>query len=437
MCAVTFGDIGTPPTIWWVDDDQTGQGNGSINNPFATIQEGIDAAATGDVVRVRDGTYDENINSGKSIKIRSDQGAEDCSIVGDRTTSVVYLWGGSATLDGFTISNGYGRSVSYLGSTYNCGGGVFVGESDATVKNCVIHGCDSYNFGGGIYVGLYGDTDTYPEIASTITNNVIYDCSSDRGGGIYVEFVTEDCSVSWNEIYECGGFSASAICVYYFYNGFTLDHNYIHDNGELNDWGTVYLLCQEPYSYPYTCRHINVVNNVIVDNYGYGIAAEHAGYVHLYFNTVAGNYYGGIVTRGGTSGWYTEEYVNSVNDIYYDNGDGLYGYQIEVRSSSTFGASYMCIEDGEDGFVTYSYGSYTYDSYTCIDEDPELSSDGHLSGTSPCIDSGYDFLAYTYTRDIDGQSRWSGDHVDIGADEVVTRGKNDKLIDPDEALPHY
>ena len=70
LCVLFFCGLLLPcfsedvPTIeiWYVDDDQTGTGTGTINDPFATIQEGIDAADALDEIRVKEGTYNENID---------------------------------------------------------------------------------------------------------------------------------------------------------------------------------------------------------------------------------------------------------------------------------------------------------------------------------------------------------------------------------------
>jgi hypothetical protein len=84
-------------TTWYVDDDapnDPGPGdpnvsdpneNGSPGHPFDAIQEGIDAAVSGDTVLVLDGTYTGEGNKdldfgGKSITVHSENGPENCII---------------------------------------------------------------------------------------------------------------------------------------------------------------------------------------------------------------------------------------------------------------------------------------------------------------------------------------------------------------------
>jgi len=57
-----------------------------------------------------------------------------------------------------------------------------------------------------------------------------------------------------------------------------------------------------------------------------------------------------------------------------------------------------------------------------FDDDPLFVNEGardyHLSGSSPCIDTGDPGGTYTGQTDIDGEDRVMDDRVDVGADEV-------------------
>ncbi|MEM7432255.1 MAG: hypothetical protein AAF351_10050 [Pseudomonadota bacterium] len=141
-----------------------------------TIQDAINAAVAGDVVRVSAGTYFENINfAGKDITVEAVDGA-DVTIIdgGANGTSVVTIASGetrAAVLSGFTIRNG----VS------NRGGGIDISSSSPTIINNRIDANTACS-GSGIFVqvsaALFQD--------NVISNNSTNGCSFGRGGGILV-----------------------------------------------------------------------------------------------------------------------------------------------------------------------------------------------------------------------------------------------------------
>ncbi len=67
-----MGSTASPPAVIFVDDDNCpGPGDGSIGNPYCSIQTAIDNAVDTDEIVVAPGTYFETINFiGKAITLR-------------------------------------------------------------------------------------------------------------------------------------------------------------------------------------------------------------------------------------------------------------------------------------------------------------------------------------------------------------------------------
>ena len=124
-----------------------------IPDDYPTIQEGIDAAISGDKVIVRDGTYLLTAAldfKGKAITVKSENGAKDCILDGQQLTRVVYFHSGETSksvLSGFVIR--YGQADK--------GGGILCDASSPTISNCSIiankaytnAAGDMYSYGGG------------------------------------------------------------------------------------------------------------------------------------------------------------------------------------------------------------------------------------------------------------------------------------------------
>jgi len=150
-----------------------------VPSDFGTIQAAIDAAQTGDIVRVGPGTYAENINFlGKAITVLSDVGPDFTTIDGNQAGPVVQFNHGeglSSVLEGFTIRNGRPSSSN--------GGGINIVTASPTVRRNIVTsntGC------GGAGIAVY-------DSSALIQGNVIRDnttagCSGEGGGGILIYF---------------------------------------------------------------------------------------------------------------------------------------------------------------------------------------------------------------------------------------------------------
>lgn len=202
-------------TVWHVATTGDNEmGTGQPDRPFATIQKGIDEAASGNVILVSPGTYFECINfKGKSVVVASHfLVTQDESFISNTIldgsqaltdSSVVYIVNGEddqTELVGFTIQNGRGSYVSYPNhhgggisihkgarptiqhcriknntSSYQ-GGGIFCRLATPLLKFCTIYGNSAIDAGGVIFI------DTSPKVENC---TIVYNSVSDRGGGIF------------------------------------------------------------------------------------------------------------------------------------------------------------------------------------------------------------------------------------------------------------
>ncbi len=162
-------------TVYVDASNTTGIEDGTADHPYNTIQEGIDAALSGDTVQVAAGIYYENIALKDGVKVQG-AGAEVTIIDGGEAGSVVTAVGVGANtlLDGFTVTNGY-----VTDNLWGYGGGISVrGDSSLTISNNVIAGNESGR-GGGIAIDDSSPTIFHNRIESN-------HASGFWGGGIAV-----------------------------------------------------------------------------------------------------------------------------------------------------------------------------------------------------------------------------------------------------------
>jgi hypothetical protein len=247
-CDNVGGDLVTvsvcEPSIWYVDTTATGDNTGrSWDNAFTVVQDAVNAASSGGMIWVAEGTYTNSPTSTASILTmkagveiyggftgtenylfeRSNPTDHPTVLDGEYTSYHVIIGASDAYLDGFTVKGGmadgidpdnrgggmYNSSVTDLivancmfvsNSTIEEGGGMYNIDSSPTITNCIFRGNYAQYYGGGMCNRSGANL--------TITDCTFSENIAPGGGGIFndsvIDLVVNDCTFSEN-IASVGG----------------------------------------------------------------------------------------------------------------------------------------------------------------------------------------------------------------------------------------
>ncbi len=386
------------PCMWYVDDSASGNGDGtSWENAFRYLQDALEAAASGDEIKVADGTYkpDEGgsqtpgdrtatfqLISGVAIKggyggfgeadpdIRDIESYEtilsgDIGTPGNNSDNSLHVVASNfddhtAILDGFTITGGNaeGAYPDYVG------GGMYIDYSSPTVTNCLFIN-NSAGAGGGLAV--------WHECSPTIINCIfIANTSIGAGGALCFQHSSPtliSCMILGNTADSGGGM-------------WTLNN---YDTPKLTN-------CV--FSGNATMSSGGGVSNAGVG----GPNPNPPVLTNCTFNdnsaAVSG---GGLYNAGGN-----DATVNSC--IFWDNSDaGGTDESAQIHTSSiTPAIDYTCVQgltDALGGTGNIGDDPWFVDADGADDVVGTEDDDVHLLEDSPCIDAGHPAVEY---QDVDG-----------------------------------
>jgi PGF-CTERM protein len=202
----TCGDICVNTTGWWRDC-------GTFNANGTPIQAAVDAATAGETICVGDGTYHENVNVGKRLTIRSENGSANCIVNASDSGDHVF----EVTVDYMNISG-----FTATGATDNWKAGIYLNNG---VSDCNISNNNCSNNHRGIYLPSSSNN-------NTLTNNT---ANSNSQHGILLISSSNNNTLTEN--------TANSNSQHGIYLGDSSNNNTLANNtANANDWYGIHLL---------------------------------------------------------------------------------------------------------------------------------------------------------------------------------------------------
>lgn len=312
ICLATLLALGLSVVALLAQPAMADPGDIYVPGDYPAIQQGINAATSGDTVHVAAGTYYEHITIDKPLILLGED-RETTIIDGGGTGNVVYVTADHVEISGFTVQNS-GSAHFQFHYWWRGESGIFLGESsyskitDCDVRNGghgislqyhsdynLVENCNAYsNTWNGIFLGLWSshsviiNCNVWNNNSEGIglwdwgENNTISNCNaySNTVNGIGIHWhpntVVENCN-AWNNGYAGIGFDSTMYCKVENANSYS---NYI--GVLIYTWGstryntitgcdiysnTYGILVYDPAGHPYGGNNMIYHNNVIDNTY--------------------------------------------------------------------------------------------------------------------------------------------------------------------------
>jgi len=331
------------PTWYITEAGNDSTATGASDDPFRSIQSGINFSSDDDSVTVSAGTYVENINfRGRNIKVVGED-RETTIIDGNQSGSVV-------TFDNDEVATVLLRSFTIQNGLSQFGGGILMLSAASLLDNLIIKNNFAIGQGGGIGC----DNGSTPRIMNTdIINNTVIE-GSDGGGGIYLHLQSHA----------------------------ELENVFISNNAAVGQGGGMFIKAS---SNPI------LTNVAIIENYsdtGAGISVENQSNPLMNNLTIVGNTAESISSALNINGGSAPVLINSV---LWNNSPRAISFP-QNNDPSTIAILYCDLQGGQDSIITNENGTVTWGSGN-IDVDPMFvdtaNGNYHLLADSRLIDVGH------------------------------------------------
>jgi len=419
---------------------------------YASIQDAIDAASDGDVIKVAAGTYTgvnvhprNDITStgvvtqlvyiSKTITIQggyttinwttSDPTANPTMLDAEGQGRVLYITGDiSPIVEGLRLTGGNAAGLGGHQNPGGAGGGVYVISAAARIRNNWVFS-NSASFGGGLY--LYGS-------AATLNGNTVTSNSGGMGGGgLYLYGSTA--ALNGNTVISNAALLGGGGGLFLDSSAATLNGNIIVSNTTIGGRGGGLHLLHSP---------ATLSGNTVSANY-----ARRGGGLYLYYspatlsgNTVSANrdyYFGGgggllLIMSGATLSGNTVV-SNTSNDngggLHLDSSDAILNGNVIISNTSIYGdgggvflgssaatlnrnivVANTAITGSGGGLYLAGEGNALVNNVVADNQANGLGSGLYIRGSAPRL------LHTTIARNRGGDG--SGVYIDFGATPVMT-----------------
>ncbi len=340
--------------------------NGSLEHPYTTVQEGVDAASVGGTVQVASGTYYENVVLNKSLTLKG--ASSDITIIdgGGPPKTVVEITADNVEISGFAVRNG-GNGIRL----YMCNG--------TTLSN------------NAITLNNYDGISLEASSGNTISGNTI---TSNDLEGIVAED-SNDNLISGNTITNNKFWGVDLI---------SSDNNTIFGNtiASHTQWFGISLE---------NSRKVTISGNILSNNGG-GVELGTSSGGNISGNTFSNNEVGVELSYSGGNTFYHNNFISNAEQVISFNSASMWNnsypsggnYWSNYEGNDAYGGPFQNMT-GSDGIgdIPYNSTEYEKDYYPLITPYDE---------TDPMADAGSDQLVVNGTRvTFDGSG--STDNLDI------------------------